>query len=76
MSSNTEFAWLIERADSEPSAPWYWAAGHQPNKGKGTGWTQDHLEAIRFARRRDADKVAERLFPDIEVRICEHGWTP
>ena len=69
------FAWLIERADSDTFSPWYWTASGQPNKGMGTGWTQNHLEAIRFARQEDATKVAARLLPDLPVWICEHGWS-
>ena len=68
-----EYAWLIERADSEVSAPWYWAAG-QRDAERSSAWTQNHLAAIRFARREDAENVSKRLFPDIAVRVCEHGW--
>jgi hypothetical protein len=33
-------------------------------------WSADHLCAVRFARREDA----ERVMCGDEVRICEHGW--
>ena len=69
-----ESGWLIERADSSAAEPWYWAAG-QRDAERSSAWTQNHMEAIRFARKDDAEKVARRLFKDIEVRICEHGWS-
>jgi hypothetical protein len=70
-----ERAWLLERADSDPAAPWYWAAG-QIDPTRSSAWTQNHLAAIRFARRDDAHAVAHRLMrkASIEVRICEHEW--
>lgn len=63
-----QFAWVIERGDSEVSAPKYWT---------GSAWSSDNLKAIRFVRRDDAERV--RLFA-LETatprhRVCEHGWT-
>jgi len=60
-----EAGWLIERADSEPSAPKYWCVG----------WTSNHAQAIRFARKEDAEMVAQRMMKGVAVRICEHGWS-
>ena len=68
-----EFGWLIERGDSEVSAPKYWAAGMR-DPATFSAWTSNHDQAIRFARKLDAKRVAERLMKDIPVRICEHGW--
>lgn len=68
-----ESGWLIERGDSEVSAPKYWAAG-QRDAERSSAWTSNHLEAIRFARKVDAEKLAKRLMPSIAVRVCEHGW--
>lgn len=68
-----ESGWVIERGDSEPSAPKYWAAGQQDPQ-RTSAWTSNHLEAIRFARKLDAERVAERAMNGIQVRIAEHEW--
>lgn len=60
-----EFAWVIERGDSQPSAPTYWSGPDQ--------WSQDHLDAVRFSRKQDAERVACRLGQGYH-RIAEHGW--
>lgn len=69
-----EIGWVIERADSEPSAPKYWAAGQQDPQ-RTSAWTSNHMQAIRFARKLDAERVAERAMKGIDVRICEHAWS-
>ena len=61
----TEFAWVIERGDTPPSAPAYWTGGE--------GWSQDHMDAVRFARKQDGEKVAYH-FRQPNCRVCEHGW--
>lgn len=59
-----ETGWVIERGDSRPSAPAYWA---------GDAWSQDHLDAIRFVRKLDAERVSARMtYPN--NRVCEHIW--
>jgi hypothetical protein len=61
-----EIGWVIERGDSEPSAPTYWA-------GLDDRWSQDHMDAIRFARKRDAERISARMrYPN--NRVCEHMW--
>lgn len=69
-----ELAWVIEHGDSEVSAPRYWA-GSDRDPQRSSAWTSNHLEAIRFARAEDAQKVAQRALGGVEVRICEHGWS-
>jgi hypothetical protein len=32
------------------------------------------MQAIRFARKDDAEKVQRRLFKDIAVRVAAHEW--
>lgn len=76
---SAQSAWLIERADSDPAEPKYWCAGmlHHPqhDPARKSSWTSNEMEAIRFARKVDAEKVAHRMsFPP--VRICEHIWEP
>jgi hypothetical protein len=71
-----EAGWVLERADSSPAKPWYWAAG-QIDPTRSSAWTQNHMAAIRFARRDDAKAVADRFMrkATIEVRACEHQWS-
>ena len=66
-----EFGWLIEHADSPVSAPVYWA---------GMTWTTDHVKAVRFCRKQDAEEVLLVVHTWYEGeppahRICEHGWS-
>jgi hypothetical protein len=72
-TSGGETGWLIERGDSDPAKPWYWAAG-QRDAERSSAWTQNHMQAIRFARKDDAEKVQRRLFKDIAVRVAAHEW--
>jgi len=70
-----EYGWLIERADSPVCEPEYhgWDAGHSGDDGPGLSWTKDHNEALRFARKIDAERYAQDAGWN-NVRICEHGW--
>lgn len=65
----TEFAWVIEMGRSPVSAPEYWA---------GNRWSTDHADAIRFARKEDAERTAKGFdddpAPEADYRFCEHGW--
>lgn len=62
-----EFGWVIERGDSPIHTPKYW---------HGSGWSDDNLLAIRFARNLDAERVRDQIAPNVpEHRVCEHGWT-
>lgn len=67
------FAWVLELADS--SEPHYWAAG-QIDPRRSSAWTFNHMAAIRFARREDAQAVADRLMKKagVNVRVCDHLW--
>ena len=65
-----ETGWVIEHGRSQPSYPEYWAA---------TGFDHDNLKAIRFARKEDAERVANALgggFPEGYHRIADHMWCP
>ena len=70
-----ETGWVIERADSPTSEPKYWCAG-MLDANTFSAWTSNHMQAIRFARRIDAERLCERLMnpKNISVRICEHQW--
>ena len=62
-----ETGWVIEREDSEPSRPMYYA---------GIEWDYDNLKAIRFARKEDAEKMSRYMFPGEPHRIADHMWCP
>lgn len=56
----TESGWLIELKASVQPTPTYYG-----ENGEGVlGWTTDHMSAVRFARKEDAQLVID----------CE-GWT-
>ena len=60
-----ETGWVIEREDSEPSRPMYYA---------GFEWDYDHLKAMRFARKEDAQTMCRYMFPGEPHRIADHAW--
>ena len=62
----TQFAWVIELAESPVSSPQYWAGSSL--------WTGDNGLAIRFARKQDAQQAAQMMLDGVHIRICEHGW--
>lgn len=69
----TETGWLIEAADSDPAAPRYWRGSFGDER---NFWTDDHMLAVRLARRQDAEAVCgdHGVLGGYAVRICEHGW--
>ena len=62
-----ERAWLIEMKASSPSSPQYWAGSSL--------FTSDHMDAIRFSRKVDAERAAVMMLDGLHVRICEHIWS-
>ncbi len=66
----SENGWVIESIYSSPSAPEYWNGGRDSQS-----WTLDHLRAVRFSRKQDADMVADTVFSGKGHRVCEHYWT-
>ncbi len=74
MAPREEYGWVIERGNSTAAEPKYWCAGH-PDLHTFSAWTSNNEQAIRFARKIDAERAAERHMPDISVRIAEHGWS-
>lgn len=78
----TQYAWVIEHTPEklDGRGPWYWS-GHVPrekgNAGWGDNWSIEHMEAIRFARREDAEKIRDMLVRpprEGEHKVVEHGW--
>jgi hypothetical protein len=69
-SKVTTFAWVIEDAESQPSAPRYYTLA----PGKLQFWSEHHTDALRFARREDAVNYAEHFIEAEKPRFAEHGW--
>lgn len=67
-----QFAWLIEAAESPVSHPLYWRGSFGDERDH---WTDDHLKAVRLARKEDAEAVATGVLSGYAVRIAEHGWS-
>lgn len=63
-----EVAWVLEREDSEPAEPLYYA----PDGPHGGMWSMDHDQALRFDREIDASRQAMAM--GVKVRVCEHQW--
>lgn len=65
-----EDGWVIEHADSSTANPVYWAA---------LTWQADHLKAVRFSRRTDAETTLMVVTASEEVdhqhRVCLHSWS-
>ena len=57
MPPATVAAWVIEHRDSDPRRPQFFTTGGTPGP-YGWGWTTEAREALRFARREDARRVA------------------
>jgi hypothetical protein len=66
------FAWVIENEESEGSRPEYFTG----RLARALWWSNpgDHQEALRFARKQDAERLAKSLDGARNHRICEHGW--
>jgi hypothetical protein len=68
----SENGWVIEKGDTHN--PKYLSANHRRFY-----WTHDHLKAIRFARKQDAELVDSHFLLTERIeehRICEHSWEP
>lgn len=67
----TEYAWLIElkpHAFTSPE-PKYWGIDAEGE----LDWTKDHMAAIRFARKQDAQAII-KYYGWTEADAVEHGW--
>ena len=63
-----EKAWLIERRQHGPVE---YLTGE--TSGYFPSWDADSILAIRFCRRKDAERIAG-IFDDLDIHICEHAW--
>jgi len=66
LASSDETGWLIEGAWSSSATPDYWVGS--------SVWSSNHNEALRFARRQDAQQAADLMCAGLNVRLCEHRW--
>jgi hypothetical protein len=64
-AAGLESGWCVERGPA--SAPNYLHVD-----GGLLAWTPDHMKAMRFARRADAEQITEIV--DDADRIAEHAW--
>jgi len=86
-----ELAWVIEASWSQPGSPAYLFV-RTDERGTHFAWTPewnyttDHQQALRFARKQDADAFVRALWPLIpqlfngptpvpQPRIAEHKWS-
>ena len=60
------FSWVIEGGWTDIYKPEYWVGS--------SAWSGDHMRALRFARRQDAQQAADLMLAGVNVRICEHAW--
>lgn len=60
----TEVGWLVEL---KRPAPLYFRMGDEDD------WTEDHLKALRFARKEDAEHVI-KYYGWTEATAVEHSW--
>lgn len=67
-----ETGWVIERWRN--SELFYWTGRNQVQLGSTLGWSHNSLEALRFARAKDAATVLSWLLQG-EGRVAEHVWT-
>lgn len=64
-----ETGWLIETTAYGDDIH-YWN-GHMFDD---DDWTKDSIEAVRFARKEDAQKIIDYIGWDNGVFAIEHGW--
>lgn len=65
----TKYGWLIELKSTVFPVPHYYGE----NEEGVLGWTAEHMKAIRFARRVDAELVI-RCEGWTEASAAEHAW--
>ena len=74
MTEIPEYGWLIEANSSEVHSPAYFAGLMHSDRPNGEtidfAWTNNHLDAVHFSRKRDAEVVAGNY----GHRIAEHVW--
>lgn len=71
-----QFGWIIEAGWTVPPDLKYWV-GCNTTGGGGVQheWSKDDGKAIRFAREKDAKKIANALIDSEAHRVVEHAWS-
>ena len=67
----TEYAYLIELQDSKMPKPLYW---HGSFGDEFKHLTDDHMKAIRFSRKEDAEAVLTGVLDGFPFKAIEHAW--
>ena len=70
MAKRTDFAWLIELTDTRECVKWY-----APRKDTPMQFNNDHSQAVRYARKEDADKIIEYHGMAPFAHATQHAWT-
>lgn len=68
-----DIGWLIE-LDGVPNLDFYYVVLVPEDTHPGLGWTVDPNEALRFARKRDAEAFTATFLSGVPVRTVEHAW--
>lgn len=73
--ARTEGAWLIEMPQTHPDYGGWptWLAGVD---GCEPVWTTEHMRAVRFSRKIDAERLASGLIPEGLYFVSDHMWIP
>jgi hypothetical protein len=66
----SDIAWLVERTID--GAVWYYSA--YPQDLPPTDWTRDHMQALGFARKMDAERFHAARLDVNGGRIVQHMW--
>lgn len=72
-----EKAWLIEVPMTTFGGPPVWWTGNYKTGSLNDQWSADSLDAVRFSRKEDAEKVISgtlRMKGGTEIIATEHGW--
>jgi len=70
----TETAWLIEMPMATFEGPPCWWTGDYRSGSLTKQWSEDSLDAVRFFRKEDAEKVIRGTLRLKEAIATEHQW--
>jgi hypothetical protein len=69
-----EIGWVIEAGWTSTAKPKYWCGIEGSGDGLLHEWRNDSYRAIRFSRKKDAEKIARQLIDPQAWRAAEHAW--
>lgn len=70
----TEKAWLIEMPMATFNGPPCWWTGNYKTGALTDQWSTDSLDAVRFSRKGDAERVIAGTLKLKEAVATEHQW--